>query len=127
MGNIDAQYGRSKNKQSVDETKVVNNDREILKDGGSGDDSSDEDSESRESDIIVDEENLVDDVEVDVRKFHSIIAYDVELMPNNIIIVTGDDKDGSENEDMKVIDHTVFESTSIEDDHMRVKMLKKLR
>ncbi|KAL4578998.1 hypothetical protein LXL04_015133 [Taraxacum kok-saghyz] len=84
--------------------------------GGASEGPSDtDDDDSQDSDYWVDEENIIHDVEVDMRDFHMSIDTDVEFMERPVNTNKGTDDDASR-EELDVIDNDEWDSMEEDSD-----------
>ncbi|CAI9263242.1 unnamed protein product [Lactuca saligna] len=85
------------------------------------------DDESEDEDFFVDLENIVDDVDVDMKEFHIHVDEDVEWVQKTTKEASGSGVDFTEGEDLEVIDPELFESPIVDEDNNRERMLRDIR
>ncbi|XP_023757288.1 uncharacterized protein LOC111905781 [Lactuca sativa] len=85
------------------------------------------DDESEDEDFFVDLENIVDDVDVDMKEFHIHVDEDVEWVQKTTKEASGSGVDFTEGEDLEVIDPESFESPIVDEDNNRERMLRDIR
>ncbi|CAI9273299.1 unnamed protein product [Lactuca saligna] len=85
------------------------------------------DDESKDEDFFVDLENIVDDVDVDMKEFHIHVDEDVERVQKMTKEARGSGVDFTEGEDLEVIGPESFESPIVGEDNNREKMLRDIR
>nr|KAJ0200387.1 hypothetical protein LSAT_V11C600312110 [Lactuca sativa] len=126
----------TRNEPSIDKVDMVSDNANIMEteiehssdDNSIGDEiNSGDDSESQDGDFLLDEDNIIDDVEVDMREFHLNVDPDVEWIggaskrKNHVVI-----EDGNE-ADLEVIDMELFLSDSSSDDGIEGERNKKIK
>ncbi|KAI3792815.1 hypothetical protein L2E82_06706 [Cichorium intybus] len=119
-------YSMSPNPSKHDSC-VSDFDREDDSNSGDGDSSESDDvegSESEDSDFVVDEDNLIDDVEVDMRNLHMNIDEDVEWSGGASKPMVSE---VTEEEHIEVIDTEVYVSDSASDDGNKAQGRKESR
>ncbi|CAI9274180.1 unnamed protein product [Lactuca saligna] len=85
------------------------------------------DDESEDEDFVVDLENIIDDVDVDMKEFHIHVNEDVEWVQKTTKEASGSGVDFTEGEDLEVIDPESFESPIVDEDNNRERMLRDIR
>nr|KAJ0209524.1 hypothetical protein LSAT_V11C400212130 [Lactuca sativa] len=126
----------TRNEPSIDKVDMVSDNAIIMEteiehssdDSSSGDEiNSGDDSESQDGEFLVDEDNIIDDVEVNMREFHLNVDPDVEWIggaskrKNHVVT-----EDGNE-ADLEVIDSELFLSNSSSDDGIEGERNKKIK
>ncbi|KAL4588918.1 hypothetical protein LXL04_001818 [Taraxacum kok-saghyz] len=91
-----------------DDVELQGGDEVELQDGDNDQDSQTDDDDSEDSDYWVDEENLIPDIEVDMRDFHMSIDTDVEFMERPLNTNRGLDDNGN-TEELDVIDNDAWD------------------
>ncbi|KAL4555620.1 hypothetical protein LXL04_038244 [Taraxacum kok-saghyz] len=98
-----------------DDVELQGGDEVELQDGDNDQDSQTDDDDSEDSDYWVDEENLIPDIEVDMRDFHMSVDTDVEFMERPLNPNRGVDDNGN-TEDLDVIDNDAWDSVEEDSD-----------
>ncbi|CAI9259753.1 unnamed protein product [Lactuca saligna] len=83
--------------------------------------------ESEDEYFFVDLENIVDDVDVDMKEFHIYVAEDVEWVQKTTKEASGSGVDFTEGEDLENIEPESFESPIVDEDNNREMMLRDIR
>ncbi|CAI9282663.1 unnamed protein product [Lactuca saligna] len=87
--------------------------------GGSRSEGNMKDDESEDEDFFGDLENIVDDVDVDMKEFHIHVGEDVECVKKMTKEASGSGVDFTEGEDLEVIDQESFVSLIVGEDNNR--------
>ena len=129
MGDVDAEYGGGKNLHDVEFFEYeYSGSMESVSEGawseGSRSEGNMTNDESEDEDFFVDLENIVDDVDVDMKEFHMHVDEDVEWVQKTTKEASGSGVDFTEGEDLEVIDPDSFDSPIVGEDNNRERMLR---
>ncbi|CAI9290671.1 unnamed protein product [Lactuca saligna] len=83
--------------------------------------------ESEDENFFMDSENIVDDVDVDLKEFHIHVDEDVEWVQKTTKEASGSGVDFTQGEYLEVIDPELFESPIVDEDNNRERMLRDIR
>nr|KAJ0208842.1 hypothetical protein LSAT_V11C400206680 [Lactuca sativa] len=124
MGDVDVEYGGEKYIHDVEFFEdEYSGSKESVSEGpwskGSRSEGNMTDDESKDEDFLMDLENIVDDVDVDMKEFLYMLM--------KMLKASGSGVDFTEGEDLEVIDPESFESPIVGEDNNRERMLREIR
>ena len=133
MEDVDAEYGGDTNLHDVEFFKDgYSRNKESVSEGawsegsrsqGNRSESSGTDDDSEDEDFFMDLENIVDDVDVDMKDFRIHVDEDAEWVPKTTKEAGGNSVDFTKGEDLEVIDLDLCDSPIIGEDNNRERML----